>query len=98
MLKLFLKISFYAFITFCVSNFIILLFQLLLFSLYKEFPNIEIGFPFKFYYILLLGEKDLQHGSNLNYFIYDYLIFWIINFSFIKLKNNLKLLNHFKQN
>lgn len=97
MIKHFFKISFYAFVTFCVINFIILLFQILLFSLYKEIPNIAIGFPFKFYYTLLLDERDLQHGSNLDYFIYDSIIFWIIVFIYFQLKNKIKPLNHFKQ-
>ena len=97
MIKQFFKISFYAFVTFCVINFIIILFQLLMFSFYKEVPNIKIGFPFEFYYTLLLGEKDFQHGSNLNYFIYDIIIFWIIIFIYFQFKNNFKLLNRFKQ-
>ena len=98
MIKKFFKITFYAFVAFCIVNFTGLLLKLLLFSLYNELPNIEIGFPFNFYYILLLGERDLQHGSNLNYFIYDTLIFWILTFLFFQIKNNIKHLYHFKHN
>ena len=97
MIKQFFKISFYAFVTFCVINFIIILLQLLMFSFYKEVPNIKIAFPFEFYYTLLLGEKDFHHASNLNYFIYDIIIFWIIIFIYFQFKNNFKLLNRFKQ-
>ncbi|VXB45519.1 hypothetical protein FLAVO9AF_170024 [Flavobacterium sp. 9AF] len=45
----------------------------------------------------MLDERDLQHVSNLDYFIYDSIIFWILSFLYFQLKNKLKRLNHFKQ-
>ena len=97
MIKQFLKISIYAFITFCVLNFSLLLFQIYFNLHIKEIPKIEIGFPFNFYSIFWLNKNDLHHGANLNKLIYNILIFWILVFLYFIFKNNKQQTKNNKQ-
>ena len=102
MLKQFFKISFYSFIAFCVISFISLIYSILYNKINGTFPNFKIGFPFTYHYQFLVRDNckgfELLHGSDFKNFIYDIVFSLIIVFSYFQLKNNIKLLNHFKQN
>lgn len=98
MIKNFLKMSFYSFITFCVINFIILLFHIYINLQIKEIPEINIGFPYVFYSVFWLDGNDLHHVADFKNFVYDILIFWIIVFLYFQLKSrNFKLTTNNKQ-
>lgn len=93
MIKQFFKISFYAFITFCVTNFSLLLIKIYFNLQIKEIPQINIGFPFNYYSIFWVEEINLRHGSDLKNFVYDILIFWIIVFLYFIINKTTKLKN-----
>lgn len=86
MIKFILKISFYAFITFCVVNFILLLVQIFFSSFTKELPEISIGNPLNFY--RLYPNRNLNYATYLEweYLFYNYILFWIIIFGYSNLK------------
>lgn len=87
MFKQFFKISFYAFITFCVVNFSLLLLQIYFNIHVKEIPKINIGFPWSFYSILWQDIDNLLHGAEFWNFIYDIFFYWIIVFLYFTFKN-----------
>lgn len=97
MIKKFFKISFYAFAAFSTSSFIMILFEILMYSYIKELPEIHIGTPINFYILSPNEEMNYRTFLEWKYLLYDYLIFWIIIFIYFQFKNNLKRLNHFKQ-
>ena len=102
MIKKFFKISFYSFIAFCVFNFISLIYSIIFNKLQGSFPKYNFGFPFEFYYqfeVRSFGTcYELQHGTNINNSLYDFIIFWIIVFLYFQLKTrNFKLTTNNKQ-
>lgn len=96
-LKQFFKISFYTILIFSTTSFIMILLELLMYSQIKEFPEIYIGTPINFYTFLPNEEMIYRTYLEWKYLLYDYLIFWIITFLYFQIKNNIKLLNSFKQ-
>ncbi len=97
MIKHFFKISFYSFVGLCTINFTILLFEIHLFSIFKEIPEIYIGTPINFYTFLPNEEMIYRTYLEWKYLLYDYLFFWIITFLYFQIKNNIKLLKSFKR-
>lgn len=90
MFKQFFKISFYAFITFCVVSFLSLFSSILYNRINDTFPNFKIGFPFTFYYQFLENDEcngyELHHGFG-NGLIENIFITWIIVFLYFTFKN-----------
>ena len=97
MFKTFFKISFFAFIIFGFTQFIMILFQIYWFSLVKETPEMRIGTPINFYIFSPNDEMYYKTYLEWKYFLYDYIIFWIITCIYFQFNKNCKLLNYFKQ-
>lgn len=103
MIKKFFKISFYSFITFCVVNFLSLIYSIIFNKLNWSFPNFDFGLPFEFYHQLQVRNYEncyqLQHGFNVKNFIYDLLFSTIIVALYFILKSlHFELTKKAKQN
>jgi phosphatidylserine synthase len=87
MIKQFLKISFYSFVTFCVFNFSLLILLILFQSKIKETPEVFIGFPINFY--KLFPNESMNYTTRLDWtnFFNNFLIFWILIFLYFIFKN-----------
>lgn len=87
MIKQFLKISFYSFVTFCVFNFSLLILLILFQSKIKETPEVFIGFPINFY--KLFPNESMNYTTRLDWtnFFNNLLIFWILVFLYFFFKN-----------
>jgi hypothetical protein len=101
MIKLFLKISFYSFVVFCVINLSQLIYSIIHNKLEGSFPKLSFGFPFEIYYQFEVKSfencYELQHGSFPKKLIYNYFLFWILVFLYFIFKNNKQQTKNNKQ-
>lgn len=80
MTKKILIATFYSVVLFCVISYISVMIPLLssIGSVTSK-PVTNIGFPFKYYYQFWRYSADSPNcGWNINYFILDFLIVWIL--------------------
>lgn len=96
MIKKLIKVILNSSILFCVVSFLSFLYSLINTHLNYTSPNLDVGFPFNFYYQFAVKDNcnglELLHGTKPNNFIYNYL-FCLLIMVFL---NNFKPLNNSK--
>lgn len=88
-IKEFFKISYNAFVLLSIVIFILLLINVHFYTQVKELTEIYVGIPYIFYHFYPDPDLDrLKYVTYLNwkFLLYDYLIFWIIVFTYFQLK------------